>query len=144
MALINCSECGKQISDKSSVCIHCGAPVEKKTKICNYCGTEIGQDVTLCTTCGKDQRKEVKENQLVRVLMYISTVLAFLLYLANIATYLAWVPLIWGISLSIYCSKINEEKCDILFYKRLRKESYISFIVILIVGIFYAFVKSYI
>ena len=29
MSLIICSECGKEISDKSSVCIHCGCPIEK-------------------------------------------------------------------------------------------------------------------
>ena len=27
MALINCPECGKEISDKSEVCIHCGFPL---------------------------------------------------------------------------------------------------------------------
>ncbi len=29
MALMNCPECAKEISDKSSVCIHCGYPIEK-------------------------------------------------------------------------------------------------------------------
>ena len=29
MALINCNECKKEISDKASACPHCGAPVEK-------------------------------------------------------------------------------------------------------------------
>lgn len=28
MALIDCSECGKQISDKASACPGCGAPVQ--------------------------------------------------------------------------------------------------------------------
>jgi len=28
MALIKCSECGKKISDKASVCIYCGCPIE--------------------------------------------------------------------------------------------------------------------
>lgn len=28
MALINCSECGKQVSDKATVCPNCGAPVK--------------------------------------------------------------------------------------------------------------------
>lgn len=28
MALINCPECGKEISDKSKACIHCGYPIE--------------------------------------------------------------------------------------------------------------------
>lgn len=27
MALINCPHCGKQISDKSSVCVHCGGRI---------------------------------------------------------------------------------------------------------------------
>lgn len=30
MALIKCSECGKEISDKAKVCIHCGCPVFKE------------------------------------------------------------------------------------------------------------------
>jgi hypothetical protein len=29
MALINCSECSKEISDKAQLCPNCGAPVEK-------------------------------------------------------------------------------------------------------------------
>lgn len=29
MALINCSHCGKEISDKTSKCIHCGQPLKK-------------------------------------------------------------------------------------------------------------------
>lgn len=29
MAMIQCSECGKDISDKASACIHCGAPISK-------------------------------------------------------------------------------------------------------------------
>ena len=27
MALINCPECGKEVSDKASACIHCGCPL---------------------------------------------------------------------------------------------------------------------
>lgn len=30
MALINCPECGQQVSDKAEVCIHCGAPLKEK------------------------------------------------------------------------------------------------------------------
>ena len=30
MALIKCPECGKEISDKSDVCIHCGFPIKKQ------------------------------------------------------------------------------------------------------------------
>lgn len=28
MALIYCTECGKQISDKAKACVHCGCPIE--------------------------------------------------------------------------------------------------------------------
>lgn len=31
MALIKCSECGKEISDKAKTCIYCGCPIEKET-----------------------------------------------------------------------------------------------------------------
>ena len=30
MALINCPECGKEVSDKAAVCIHCGAPLNER------------------------------------------------------------------------------------------------------------------
>jgi DNA-directed RNA polymerase subunit RPC12/RpoP len=29
MALINCSECGKQISDRADKCLNCGNPINK-------------------------------------------------------------------------------------------------------------------
>lgn len=32
MALIKCSECGQDISDKATSCIHCGSPIEKHKK----------------------------------------------------------------------------------------------------------------
>ena len=32
MTLINCPECGKEISDKSEACPHCGQPIAKKKK----------------------------------------------------------------------------------------------------------------
>lgn len=33
MALINCKECGKEISDTAKICIHCGARTEMAKKI---------------------------------------------------------------------------------------------------------------
>ncbi|MCD8377899.1 MAG: zinc ribbon domain-containing protein [Candidatus Gastranaerophilales bacterium] len=46
MALINCPECGKQISDKSSVCIHCGYPIstmqEKENNLFDMTINSIG------------------------------------------------------------------------------------------------------
>lgn len=44
MALIDCPECGKKISDASEVCIHCGYPlkkeIEKEQNICEYNGNK--------------------------------------------------------------------------------------------------------
>lgn len=31
MALINCPECGKEVSDRASACIHCGCPIAKES-----------------------------------------------------------------------------------------------------------------
>lgn len=33
MALIKCSECGKEISDKATTCIQCGAPLKTNNQI---------------------------------------------------------------------------------------------------------------
>ena len=32
MALINCSECGNQISDKAAACPHCGMPLRNEAE----------------------------------------------------------------------------------------------------------------
>ncbi len=55
MAMIQCPECGKEISDKARKCIHCGkvfVEEEIKTKKCSECGTENSLDATECIHCG--------------------------------------------------------------------------------------------
>jgi len=55
MAMINCPECGQEISDKAKKCIHCGkafAEEKPETKVCSECGKEIPVDVTECPFCG--------------------------------------------------------------------------------------------
>ena len=39
MSLINCPECGKEISDKSETCIHCGYPLSERN-MCYINGTK--------------------------------------------------------------------------------------------------------
>ena len=51
MALINCPECGKEISDKAASCPNCGATVKKK--FCQHCGEAIDNDCVVCPKCGK-------------------------------------------------------------------------------------------
>lgn len=57
MALINCYECGKQISDSAKACPNCGAPVKapEKKKFCKYCGTQIKDGAAFCPACGRPQ-----------------------------------------------------------------------------------------
>lgn len=51
MALINCKECGKEVSDAASVCPHCGAPVDKYV-YCRKCGTKVSENTVYCPKCG--------------------------------------------------------------------------------------------
>ena len=42
MALINCGECGKQVSDKAESCVGCGCPINKTSPqlgACPHCGS---------------------------------------------------------------------------------------------------------
>lgn len=52
MALINCAECGRQISDKAKNCPGCGAPIMAK-KFCKHCGKPIDEECVVCPLCGK-------------------------------------------------------------------------------------------
>ena len=58
MALINCSECGKEISDKAAACPHCGCPV-----------AIINTDKT--QTVKKKQTKTVKKPKTAKILLGI-------------------------------------------------------------------------
>ena len=50
MALINCPECNKQISDKAVICVGCGAPVEVEEQFSivgtpvKFCNLEIAEN----------------------------------------------------------------------------------------------------
>ncbi len=54
MAMINCPECGKPISDKAEKCIHCGHVINEKSnsRTCLECGTIITDEMDVCPTCG--------------------------------------------------------------------------------------------
>lgn len=54
MAMIQCPECGQEISDKAKKCIHCGKVLieEIKTKKCSECGTENSLEAAECIHCG--------------------------------------------------------------------------------------------
>lgn len=59
MALIKCSECGKEISDKAKLCPHCGY----KKNECPECGKELKSKSNVCENCGfilKSDKNDIK------------------------------------------------------------------------------------
>lgn len=63
MALINCLECGKEISDKAASCPNCGAVVKKK--FCQHCGETIDNDCIVCPKCGKQVGELEKDKNII-------------------------------------------------------------------------------
>lgn len=57
MALIKCSNCGKDISDKSKKCIHCNNLV--KSISCPRCKEKIDSDKNRCPKCKKILRNKI-------------------------------------------------------------------------------------
>lgn len=57
MAMIQCPECGQEISDKAKKCIHCGRifveeKVIKEEIICGECGAILSETDEVCPNCG--------------------------------------------------------------------------------------------
>src|SRR5579859_1056470 len=48
MALVTCSECQAQVSDKAVSCPHCGNVFRR----CPECGAEVRSGATTCANCG--------------------------------------------------------------------------------------------
>lgn len=58
MALIQCPECGKEISDKANVCIHCGYPMASNTNNKQFDEYTLGEDLRMDGTHGENNSKE--------------------------------------------------------------------------------------
>ena len=55
MTLIKCSECGKEISDKATVCPGCGNPLTVEPSpvyVCTECKSEFEESFIVCPKCG--------------------------------------------------------------------------------------------
>ena len=53
MAMMECPNCGEQVSDKAKKCVHCGViliPEEKR--YCQECGAELETEADVCPKCG--------------------------------------------------------------------------------------------
>ena len=61
MALVKCTECGREISDKAEKCPNCGNPVERRV-ICDECGESIPETYLECPNCGNPLKDIAFEN----------------------------------------------------------------------------------
>ncbi len=64
MAMIQCPECGKEISDKAKKCIHCGKIlIEEQPEVikCSECGAVLSSTDTECPNCGCPVEKKTEE-----------------------------------------------------------------------------------
>ena len=52
MSIVNCKECGGDISNKAQVCPHCGVPEPVPYVNCRECGEIISIDSQFCSYCG--------------------------------------------------------------------------------------------
>ena len=56
MALINCKDCDKEISETAAACPGCGSPIERKVREgeeqCGFCSTILPDEAMVCTGCG--------------------------------------------------------------------------------------------
>lgn len=68
MALIECKNCGKMISDTTDKCIHCGADTKEEIKVenvdntdvCLNCGASLEKDQMFCSKCGVERGRKSK------------------------------------------------------------------------------------
>lgn len=71
MALIQCKNCGKEISDKATNCPNCGEPVKAVLEssvstilptTCHECGAEIPASADVCLNCGCPREEKREED----------------------------------------------------------------------------------
>lgn len=58
MAIINCPDCKKEISDSSKHCIHCGC----QFIVCKECGAVLVSTTHVCTECGYNNTQVLKND----------------------------------------------------------------------------------
>lgn len=100
MALIKCSECGEEISDKAISCPYCGVLVENEQLIkCSECGADVIFDSEFCPNCGcsiHNDEDEISYNGGNNIMYHIDGhILPGLLYII-----VGVVAIVWGLSLN--------------------------------------------
>lgn len=67
--MINCPECGKEISDKANKCVYCGKVLSEEENIqqgirCSECGEILSNNDKICPKCGCPVDEETSERDL--------------------------------------------------------------------------------
>ncbi len=69
-----CRNCGKEIDDKTIVCVACGVPPAKGRKYCRYCGVPTDPNAEICVKCGRRlQQSEEGKDWLATLLLSVFT-----------------------------------------------------------------------
>ncbi len=73
MAMIQCPDCGQEISDKAKKCVNCGKILveEQNHKFCSECGKEISPDSKECEFCGcpvAESGNQSSANKLIKII----------------------------------------------------------------------------
>ena len=76
MALIKCSECGRKISDKATICPICGCPVENN-KSCDSVENEESEIIVATAQPQRKRNKKVVVFVLLIMLFIIGSILTF-------------------------------------------------------------------
>lgn len=64
MALMNCPECGKEISASACTCPNCGFSIPKM-KFCKFCAEQVPVESVVCPKCGKQIEELGKADNIV-------------------------------------------------------------------------------
>ena len=101
MSLIQCRDCGSQISDSAAACPKCGAPVPVTVGPdqiqCPFCMTPLHKNATVCTGCNAMRGYATNANG---VMTSKGPVVAFGIVLPIIVA-LVVLPFYWPVSLAI-------------------------------------------
>lgn len=88
MALIKCSECGKEMSDKAEKCPHCGE--KNQVCFCSECGKKVKKNDSVCPECGVQIQRE-NSRKIKKIRKNIGFGIAYII--------LGVISVIWGLTL---------------------------------------------
>lgn len=121
MALIKCSECGKEISDKAKTCVSCGNPINvKKVKKCSECGQTIDKKDSICKKCGNPIKKKKKNIKSIIFIIIGALILTFLTGIVSsyiLAINIEITLFVIGLALGLYFTIVF----SIMYIKKLKK-----------------------